>query len=77
MFKTAGKYGFVSLYLTETSMQVLDGYTNHIRPLLKPNCDYVLVTRNRGQHNKLGELMSKLVFDARGISTFIRLAIDR
>jgi len=66
MFKTAGKYGFDSLYLTETSMQVLDGYINHIRPLLKPNCDYVLVTRNGGRHNKLGELMSKLVFDATG-----------
>ena len=66
MFKTAGKYGFDSLYLTETSMQVLDGYINHVRPLLKPNCDYVLVTRNGGQHNKLGVLMSKLVFDATG-----------
>ena len=66
MFKTAGKYGFYSLYLTETSMQVLDGYINHIHPLLKPNCDYVLVTRNGGQHNKLGELMSKLVFDTTG-----------
>jgi len=66
MFETAGKYGFDSVYLTETSMQVLDGYINHIRPLLKPNCDYVLVTRNGGQHNKLGELTSKLVFDAKG-----------
>ena len=47
-------------------MQVLDGYINHIRPLLKPSCDYVLVTRNGGRHNKLGELMSKLVFDATG-----------
>ena len=66
MFKTAGKFGFDSLYLTETSMQVLDGYINHIRPLLRPTCDFVLVTRNGGQHNKLGELMSKLVFDATG-----------
>jgi len=66
MFRAAGKYGFDSLHLTETSMQVLDGYINHIRPLLKPNCDYVLVTRNGGQLNKLGELMSKLVFDATG-----------
>ena len=61
MFKTAGKYGFDSLFLTDTSMQVLDGYINHIRPLLKLTCDYVLVTRNGGQQNKLGELMSKLV----------------
>ena len=44
----------------------MDGYTNHIRPLLRPTCDFVLVTRNGGQHNKLGELMSKLVFDATG-----------
>ena len=66
MFKTAGKYGFDSLYLTETSMQVLDGYISHIRPLLRPTCDFVLVTSNGGQHNKLGELMSKLVFDATG-----------
>ena len=66
MFKTAGKYGSDSLYVIDTSMQVLDGYINHIRPLLKSNCDYVLVTRNGGQHNKLGELMSKLVFDATG-----------
>ena len=34
--------------------------------LLRPTCDFVLVTRNGGQHNKPGELMSKLVFDARG-----------
>ncbi|CAH3165117.1 unnamed protein product [Porites evermanni] len=65
-FKTAGKYGFDSLFLTDTSMQVLEGYINHIRPLLKPNCDYVLATRNGRQHNKLGEAMSKLVFDATG-----------
>ena len=48
MFKTASKYGFDSLFLTDTSMQVLDGYINHIRPLLKPTCDYILVMRNRG-----------------------------
>ena len=34
MFKTAGKYGFDSLFLTDTSMQVLDGYIDHIRPHL-------------------------------------------
>ena len=66
MFKTAGKYSFDSFFLSDTSMQVLDGCINHIHPLLKPNSDYVLVTRNGGQHNKLGELMSKLVFDAIG-----------
>ena len=37
-----------------------------VRPLLKPQCHFVLVNRNGGQHGKLGEIMSKLVFDAIG-----------
>ena len=65
-FKTAGKYGFDSLILTDTNMQVLNGYISYVRPLLKPQCEFVLVTRNGGQHSKLGEIMSKLVFDAIG-----------
>ena len=40
LFKTAGKYAFDSLFLTDTSMQVPDGYVNHIRPPLKRNCDF-------------------------------------
>ena len=44
-------------------MQVLNGYISYVRPLL---CDFVLVNRNGGQHGKLGEIMSKLVFDAIG-----------
>ena len=47
-------------------MQVLNGYISYVRPLLKPKCDFVLVNRNGGQHGKLGEIMSKLVFDAVG-----------
>ena len=65
-FKTTGMYGFDSLYLTDTSMQVFDGYVTFIRLFLKPDCDYVLVTSNSGQHSKIGQLMSKLVFDATG-----------
>ena len=57
-FKTANKYGFDSLILTDASMQVLDSYINFVRPLLTPQCEFVLVTRNGGQH--------KLVFDAIG-----------
>ena len=63
MFKIAGKYGFDSLILTDTSMQLLNGYIDFVRPLLKPQCDFVLVTRNGGQHSKLGDVMSKLVFE--------------
>ena len=65
-FKTASKYGFDSLILTETSMQVLDSHINFIRPLLKPQCEFVLVTRNGGQHGKFVEVMSRLIFDAIG-----------
>ncbi|KAL9978137.1 hypothetical protein ACROYT_G015624 [Oculina patagonica] len=65
-FKTASKYGFDSLILTDASMQVLESYINFVRPLLKPQWDYILVTRNGGQHSKLGNCMSKLVFDAIG-----------
>ena len=65
-FKTSGKYGFDSLVLTNADMQVLDGYISYVRPLLKPQCDFILVNRNGGQHGKLGKIMSKLVFDANG-----------
>ena len=47
-------------------MQILHGYINFVRPLLKPQCDFVLVTENGSQHSKLGKEMSKLVFDAIG-----------
>ena len=65
-FKTASKYGFDSLILTGASMQVPESYIKFVRPLLKPQCYFVLVTRNGGQHSKLRDVMSKLVFDAIG-----------
>ena len=65
-FKTAGKYGFDSVILTDTNMQILDGYITFVRPLLKPQCDFVLVTKSGSQHSKLGNEMSKLVSDAIG-----------
>ena len=74
-FKTASKYGFDSLILTDASMQVLDSYINFVRPLLRPQCEFVLVTRNGGQHSKLGDVMSKLVFDA--IGKYIHLTCYR
>ena len=65
-FKTAGKYGFDSVILTDTSMQILDSYITFVRLLLKPQCDFVLVTKTGSQHSKLGNEMSMLVFDAIG-----------
>ena len=71
-FKTASTYGFDSWILTDASMKVIESYINFVRPLLKPQCQFVLVTRNLGQHSKLGDVMSKLVFDA--IEKFIHLS---
>lgn len=65
-FKTTANYGFDSLLLTKTSRQLLNGYISNIRPLLKPNCNYVLVNKNGDQHSGIGQLMSKMVFDATG-----------
>ena len=65
-FNTASTYGFDSLILTDASMKVLESYINFVRPLLQPQCQFVLITRNGGQHSKLGDVMSKLVFDAIG-----------
>ena len=65
-FETAGKYGFDSLALTDANMQVFNGYILYIRPLLKPQCAFILVDRRGSQHGKLGEIMSKLVSDAIG-----------
>ena len=64
--KTTGKYRFYSVILTDTSMQILNGYINFVRPLLKSQCDFVLVTKNGRQRSKLGNKMSKLLFDAIG-----------
>ena len=44
----------------------LDSYIAHVRPLLKPTCEYVLVTQKGQQHTKIGQLMSKMVFEATG-----------
>ena len=74
-FKTAGKYGFDSLILTDANLQVLNGYILYVKPLFKPLCDFVLIKRNGDQHGKLGEIMSKLVFDA--IGKYIHLTCYR
>jgi len=49
-FKSASKYGFHSLILTDASMQVLDSI-NFVRPLLKPQWEFGLVSGNGGQHS--------------------------
>ena len=65
-FKTADHYVFDSFNLQPTSLRVIQGYRKHVRPLLMPTCDFLLVNRNGAQFSKLTEALGKLVFDAIG-----------
>ena len=65
-FKTANQYSFDSLIFDETSTRILDEYIQYVRPLLNPQCDYVLVTRSGTQFKNFSNLMSELVFKAIG-----------
>ena len=66
IFKTAIKYGFNSLYFDEISLGIVDDYVQFVRPLLHPQCDYLLLNRNGMQFQKLTDLLSVLVFQAIG-----------
>ena len=65
-FKTADRYIFDSFRLDKTSLHVIKSYKCHIRPLLNPSCDFLLVNRNETQFTKLTEALGKLVFEAIG-----------
>ena len=52
--------------MTDAKIQVLNNYNSYVRPLLKPQCGFVLVSRNGDQHGKLSEIMGKLVFGVIG-----------
>jgi hypothetical protein len=56
IFKTAQRYGFNSLYLDEISLEILNDYVQYVRPLLKPQCEYLLLNRSGSQFQKLTEL---------------------
>ena len=59
-------YGFDSIVLDNISMKVIGNYIEFVRPLLQPNCGFILVNRNGTQFGKLTDLLSKLVYDAIG-----------
>ena len=58
IFKTAKMYGFDSVYFGKDSIEFLEQYIIYVRPLLNPNCEYVLVNRNGKQFQKLTDLFS-------------------
>ena len=65
-FKTADRYIFDSFRLDKTSLHVIKSYKCHIRPLLNPSCDFLLVNRIGTQFTKLTEALGKLVFETIG-----------
>ena len=54
-FKTVGKYGFDSVILTDTSLQILEGYIHFVRPLLKPQCDFFFCHQKRKLTQQIGQ----------------------
>ena len=68
-FNTSLSYTFDSLVLDALSTRVIALYVEHVRPLLNPQHDYLLLTRNGTLCKKLGNAMCKLVYQANGKRT--------
>ena len=51
-FKTADNYSFDSFNLDSTAVKVIRQYVKHVRPLLGPKCNSLLVNRNGMQFSK-------------------------
>ena len=66
VFKTNETYGFDTLYFTEDVLRFVKCYTEGIRPLLRPKCEFVLLSRKGTQLQKLTEHFGNLVFQAIG-----------
>lgn len=66
VFKTNDTYGFDSLIFSNEVMKYLDIYMTHIRNLLKPKCNFLLINRNGVQLSKLSDVLGRLVYEAIG-----------
>ena len=65
-FKTQEKYGFDTLIFSDQVQHIVNGYISCIRPHLNPVCDFILVTKNGTQLDRLGEIFGRLVYQAIG-----------
>ena len=65
-YKTAGKYLFDTLIITDEVMTILDTYITHTRPLLNPTTTYLLTSSTGGQYQSLTTAMTMLVHQAIG-----------
>ena len=65
-FKTAATYTFDTLIISEEIIKVLDCYISHVRPLLNPVCNYLLVSTVGKQYTSFSTAMTLLVKEAIG-----------
>ena len=65
-FKTASKYVFDTLIITDDVMEMIDLYLEHVRPRLQPSCDFLLISTNGTQYQSLTSAMVMLVHQAIG-----------
>ena len=65
-FKTATTYGFDSVTLEKTTINIIDDYISYIRPLSHPKCNFILISKKGYQLSRLSDSMVKLVCDAIG-----------
>ena len=63
-FKTASKYVFDTLIINKDVFVILDAYVDFVRPMLKPSCDYLLVSTKGNQYQSLTNAMTILVYQA-------------
>ena len=67
-FKTAGKYIFDTVVLSNDVITILQTYVDHVRPLMNPTCDYLLLTTMGTQYVPFSTAMTILVKEAIGKS---------
>ena len=65
-FKTAERYLFDTLIITEEVLTIVNVYIDHARPLLNPKCDYLLISNTGNQYQSLTTAMTLLVHQAIG-----------
>ena len=65
-FKTSATYTFDTLIISEEVIKVLDCYIFHVRPLLNPVCNYLLVSTVGKQYTSFTIAMTWLVKEAFG-----------
>ena len=63
-FKTADTYMFDTLIFSADALTLVSLYAQHLRPLLNPKCDYLLINTNGNMCENLCDYMTIIVYEA-------------